>query len=374
MREQNRYTKKLTLVILTFLAYIIARGIDAVLPAKYFYDANRVNSMVLRDGRMEVWDDSYTVAADFFRSINGFDLTTVMEWGILLGLIGTIVTVFFLFDTIDLNFFEETLWLMSIVLLNIYSLNICKDFLQFFFYVAMLIVIMITALPVPLRLTLVLTLLIIDGLEFRSYYVLIAAFFMMFYLIITHFGCKTIASLVLWSLLACALFLIAAYLILPSQYTSLVTARSGVNDIREGNIDVNSMINNLIPGTNLGATILNLPINVVRLLFPLEMVARGPLYLLFFAYQIILDYLLYLCAKRMLLHKPTNRECAMLLSLFLGFVVTCSFFEPDFGSWLRHEVTAFPIYQALFFSKTTQSRTILPSGKTHGIATRPAFA
>lgn len=374
MGEQKRYTKKLTLAILTFLAYIVARGIDAILPAKYFYDANRVNSMVLRDGRMEAWNDSYAVTADFFRSINGLSLTTITEWGILLGLIGTISVVLFLFNTVDLTFLEEIFWLTSVVLLNIYSLNICKDFIQFFFYVAMLVVIMTTAIPVSLRLTAVFSLLIVNGLEFRSYYILIAAFFLAFYFIITRFDCKTLTVFIFWSLLACVLFLVVVYILLPSQYTSLATARSGVNENREGSIDANSMISNFFPATNLGATILNLPINVTRLLFPVEMVIRGPLYMLFFAYQLILDYLLYICAKQLISHRPVNRECAMLFSVFIGFVVTCSFFEPDFGSWLRHEVTAFPIYQALFFSETACSNTVLASRIRHSIAVKAALA
>ncbi|MFR0603401.1 hypothetical protein ACLUVW_01135 [Bifidobacterium pseudolongum subsp. globosum] len=370
MYEKN--LKKISLVVLTFLAYATACVINSILPDKYFFDANRVNSMVLKDGRMAAWDGSYVIAADFFRAINVLDLTTIMEWSIVLGLIGTIVVVFFLFDSMELSLLEELFWLMSIVLLNIYTLNICKDFIQFFFYVVILLVVMFAAFPTPLRLVLICAVLIIEGLGFRSYYMLVAVFFLMLYVIVTRFNCKSFGKVMLWSVLGCVVFVIAAYVILPAQYAELATARTGVNDSREFDANANSMINNAIPGTSLGATIVNFPINVVRLLFPVEMMIRGPLYLMFFVYQLILDYLLYRSAKQLLSNRPVNRVGAMLIALYLAFVITCSFFEPDFGSWLRHEVTAFPVYQALFFSRQAQSLAATqPMRSLRGVAVQP---
>ncbi|RYN12184.1 hypothetical protein PG2006B_1475 [Bifidobacterium animalis subsp. animalis] len=351
--KQRTYTRKLTLAILTFVAFLMARGIDLILPDKYFYDANRVNSMVLKDGRIQAWEGSYAVTANVFRALNFADLTTVTEWGILIGLIGTIIVALFLLDSRELSLLDEIFWLMSVVLLNIYTLNICKDAIQFIFFVCMLIVILVRGMPTSLKLGLLLCLLIIDGLEFRSYYILIAVFFILFYGLVVFLKPKTTASFIVMGLIVSVLFLLAIYVLLPSQYSMLSTARSGVNIMRENDEAAQSMMNNLIPGSSLGVLIINFPIYIVRLLFPIEMAIRGPLYILFFIYQLLLDYYLFLTLQALFANFSVNKSTIMLVSLYIAFVVTCSFFEPDFGSWLRHEITAFPIFQALFFSKST---------------------
>lgn len=133
------------------------------------------------------------------------------------------------------------------------------------------------------------------------------------------------------------------------------------------------MFNAWIPGTGLVPLLLNLPINVFRLLFPLEIAIRGPLYILFFIYQLMLDYLLYKALSRQFKDHKDSKSM-ILCSAFLAFVAVGSFFEPDFGSWLRHEVTTFPILQALFFAKGTHlgTNTIVAS-KQHRFSMKTTY-
>ena len=66
---------KNAVLVLTFVVMLAAKLLTMMLPAKYFYDNNRIVGMVNEDMRVKAWAGSYIVAANFFKAINTVSYT-----------------------------------------------------------------------------------------------------------------------------------------------------------------------------------------------------------------------------------------------------------------------------------------------------------
>lgn len=80
---------------------------------------------------------------------------------------------------------------------------------------------------------------------------------------------------------------------------------------------------------------------VFRMLVPLELILMGPKYTIFAIYQILITYIL-IKTIRQYNSITSNRRIAV--AIYLAFLLGSATFEPDFGSWVRHEAVLFPIY------------------------------
>jgi hypothetical protein len=79
---------------------------------------------------------------------------------------------------------------------------------------------------------------------------------------------------------------------------------------------------------------------VVRMLFPIELIRFGPQYMLYAVYQMMVSYFV---IKAILNLKKNHQIKNMALYLYIGFLFASATFEPDFGSWVRHEAVVLPI-------------------------------
>lgn len=81
-------------------------------------------------------------------------------------------------------------------------------------------------------------------------------------------------------------------------------------------------------------------IKIFRLMFPVELLARfKPTYLVFIVYQGMLFYFLLVALRRRRIN-PVERNLAT--DLYIAIWLTSAAFEPDFGSWIRHQSVALP--------------------------------
>lgn len=361
----NRRRKKITLFILTFVAMIVAKVLVLLLPSKYFYDNNRIVSMVNHDGLIPSWEGSYQTAADVFSFLNVLKFNTMLEWSFTLGLLFTLLVSTFIFINCELDIYQELFWLCCIVLLNIYVFNIGKDSIQFCFFLFAYIV-CCSNLSNYIKSFLIFILFYIESIYFRSYFILVAVFFIAIYFTtfrMQHFSKKVNPlSYYMILLLIVYAFLILSSVLFPNQYNDVINARSGVNDDREGSADANTMITNIIPGDSLLSSLLNYPINAIRILIPLELLLKGLSYLPFILFQITATIYLIKYSRNVLNHTITDSRSILIYSVYLAFLLTSFFFEPDFGSCIRHEMAAFPVFQYLFFSSHCQ---FLTTGNKH---------
>lgn len=197
---------------------------------------------------------------------------------------------------------------------------------------------------------------------FRSYYVLIAALVLAIYCILAVFrrnhrlppAVKIIITTVTMYLLVCVMMVVAS-VAMHSEYEQIMGIRDYSLSSREGDVDSVTIIKNWVGGdnsTNLPLFLLNYLINAVRMMIPFELAVKGIQYLPFFCFQVAVTiYLAHLFGK---LDEIEDETQFLAISIFLGYVLASALFEPDFGSWVRHEAATFPVLHLLVFSRNQQ--------------------
>ena len=353
---ENR-NKNATLV-LVFVVMLAAKLLTMLLPAKYFYDNNRILGMTNEDMRVHAWAGSYIVAANFFKAINIFGFTTLSQWSWFLGLFLTLIVFFMVLRLPEPDMVQTIFLLACIGLLNIYVFNIGKDVIQFLFFMAVYLVLLIPIESSVMKIVFSAVILYFESKVFRSYYVLIAALVLAIYCILVVFRrnhkipptIKIVITVVTMYLLVCAMMVVAS-VAMPGEYHQIMGIRDYSLNGREDDVDSVTIIKNWVGGdnsTNLPLFLLNYLINAVRMMIPFELAVKGVQYLPFFFFQVAVTvYLVHLFGK---LDEIEDNTQFLTISIFLGYVLASVLFEPDFGSWVRHEAATFPVLQLLVFS------------------------
>ena len=194
---------------------------------------------------------------------------------------------------------------------------------------------------------------------FRSYYVLIAALVLAIYCILTVFrknhrfppAVKIIITTVTMYLLVCMMMVVAS-VAMHDEYEQIMGIRDYSLSGREDDVDSVTIIKNWVGGDNsssLPLFLLNYLINAFRMMIPFELAVKGIQYIPFFCFQVAVTiYLAHLFGK---LDEIEDETQFLAISIFLGYVLASVLFEPDFGSWVRHEAATFPVLHLLVFSR-----------------------
>lgn len=357
---ENR--NKNAVLALIFVVMLAAKLLTMMLPAKYFYDNNRIVGMVNEDMSMEAWGGSYVVAANFFRAINIFGFTSISQWSWFLGMLLTLVVFFMVLRLPELDMVQTIFLLACVGLLNIYVFNIGKDAIQFLFFMAVYLVLLMPIKSSAVKIVCAAIILYFESKVFRSYYVLIAALVLAIYCILAVFrrnhrlppAVKIIITTVTMYLLVCVMMVVAS-VAMHSEYEQIMGIHDYSLSSREGDVDSVTIIKNWVGGdnsTNLPLFLLNYLINAVRMMIPFELAIKGVQYLPFFCFQVAVTvYLAHLFGK---LDEIEDETQFLAISIFLGYVLASALFEPDFGSWVRHEADTFPVLHLLVFSRNQQ--------------------
>ena len=357
---ENR--NKNAVLALIFVVMLAAKLLTMMLPAKYFYDNNRIVGMVNEDMSMEAWGGSYVVAANFFRAINIFGFTSISQWSWFLGMLLTLVVFFMVLRLPELDMVQTIFLLACVGLLNIYVFNIGKDAIQFLFFMAVYLVLLMPIKSSAVKIVCAAIILYFESKVFRSYYVLIAALVLAIYCILAVFrrnhrlppAVKIIITTITMYMLECVMMVVAS-VAMHSEYEQIMGIRDYSLSSREGDVDSVTIIKNWVGGdnsTNLPLFLLNYLINAVRMMIPFELAIKGVQYLPFFCFQVAVTvYLAHLFGK---LDEIEDETQFLAISIFLGYVLASALFEPDFGSWVRHEAATFPVLHLLVFSRNQQ--------------------
>ena len=110
----------------------------------------------------------------------------------------------------------------------------------------------------------------------------------------------------------------------------------------------NSTIDDKIEhGENIVLFMANYIINSIRMAVPIELLRAGVFYIPFVFFE---GFLIYYMGKAIAnLYKLDNNQI-LALSVMLGFYFGSVLFEPDFGSFVRHEASCFPVIFILAFN------------------------
>lgn len=350
--SQNKYNKKLiimSIIPITIIAKILQ---FTVLPDKYFWDSARINSMVTGSGKMQQWEGSYRVTANIFKKINIFDFTDLQDWAILIAVIFSILLLIMLSRPRELDLIQTVFVIASIGLLNIYIFNISKDIIQYFIFMLIYIVLLMDFLKPIVKVILTFLIFYWESTFFRSYYLIIGVLSVVLYFVFSSRAKKdkkvTVGSVLMIIAIAFAtiyIFLFLASFIMPSDYNEVIYVRqTNLNDIAV------SQIENVFPidGT-LNNFMINYVINAVRMMIPVELIRNGVFYLPFVVYQIFI--LFYLVKTIRGLRKEMSETVIIALSAFTAYLLGSFIFEPDFGSFVRHEAATFPVLHVIVLDK-----------------------
>ncbi|KAB7789601.1 hypothetical protein [Bifidobacterium leontopitheci] len=353
-RQNVAIRNKHALIIMCFPVMFIAKFmVNYLLPPKYFFDNNRILSMVNGTAGDAAWGGSYEVAAGLFQKINVFHLETMKDWSTCLGCIFTLFVMIVLVESDSPDLLQGLFTLATVGLLNIYIFNIGKDIIQFAFFFAVYMVLVIPIHHPWIKLAGSAAILYYESTFFRQYYVLIAALVIAVYIILTYFRRKKKLSwgsaFAIIGLLFLTIYavMVASSVAMKDEYTTIIGLRAGYeNTFGEDNGgNMTTAIQNKIPGDGLPIFMVNYIINIFRMLIPIELVSNGIFYIPFFLFQCaVTAYVINLLRQINVIEDP---KIHVALCVFIGYVLASVLFEPDFGSWTRHEAATFPVLMAL---------------------------
>lgn len=345
IRQSNR---DITLLLIPIVA-VIAKLIQFfVLPIKYFFDSWRMVSMLNESGAMASWS-GYETTVNFYRSINIFNFTSVEQWSIALGLIMTPIIMVMISRCKEMDMRECLFALMAIGLLNIYVFSITKETIQLLFFILIYIIICLPINNTFIKVILCAGVFYWESTFYRTYYIIMAAMTVFLYFVFKwlkkrkDINKKTVAITLVLCFLALFTFLFVSQFISYEDYISAINVRD-TSTITEAN----TLIKNPIPvNDNFAVFMFDYVIAAVRMMLPVELLVKSPVYSPFVIFQI---FILYYFIKMLKNIKKLNQNMIVVISCFSAYLFGSFIFEPDFGSWVRHESATFPILQMMAFS------------------------
>ncbi|RSX56684.1 hypothetical protein [Bifidobacterium samirii] len=354
--SRDRDMRDLTLAAALPVMFVAKLLVAFFLPDKYFYDNRRILSMALDLPTAVAWEGSYRVASDLFASINVFGLDTMLQWSICMGVLFTFVLIWMITRAYAPDWMQLVFVLATVGLLNIYVFTIGKDLIQFAFFFAAYLVITMPAGRGPVKILLVAAILYVESTFFRAYYILIAALVVAVYVVLTCFrrlygrlGLGTVAMIVTILFAGIWLMLALSSSLMPDEYETVMALRDDYDQVMDGNADSSTYIRSLIPGEGLPVFMANYVVNAMRMMVPVELALRGPYYLPFFVFQTMVSVYLVNLLRR--INRIDDPVLFLALCVFVGYVLASFIFEPDFGSWTRHEAATFPILHLLVLNR-----------------------
>jgi hypothetical protein len=319
--------------------------------------------------------DSFTNTAVFSNAINVFGLTELMQWSIFYMLIFNAI-LYLIAKQYTINSIWGLLWLFGTFgFLNIYVFNLSKDIFQLCAFLLVFLVLREQNTKMLTKMLVVVGIMLLWGMIFRVYYTLIACYIIMTYVLMQHtWKSKRLLATVTIVLVGLLASFVLIEFLRPNDYHAILTARSHIVDVRYGSEDAETTMLDVFRNTgNPFILLANELITIVKLLVPIELFSIGlkPQYFVFFGYQMIVTTF-YINSLRILSRKqsgvPTHTYTSdaqrLALFVFTGFLIGSALFEPDYGSWIRHESAVAPIIFVMFWQEKRDKSIIATSYTT----------
>lgn len=320
-----------------------------LLPKKFFNDANLILKSISGTASLEP-NSFYQFCSNFFGSVGkALHIESFTQWA---AVISSIFIIWFLISILkytEVTVFQVLFVYMSLALLNIYVFRIGKDIIQLVMNIACYYILNSKLMNNRIKIALTTLLLVIQSVFFRSYFILVAVYFLTLILYIGFKQNYTSIGIVgkLLVLLLCstvALLLLKKYE--PALFHYLTMCRDILNTGRLGGAEAKTIVLNVFPmrSASVPLFILNYATNSIRFLFPLELIRLSIYYIPFIVYQLIVSVLV---IKKLIAYCKDaclRLENQYLLLIFVVSYLLVSFiFEPDFGSFVRHECVLTPM-------------------------------
>ncbi len=349
--RQNNRDLALKMIIPTA---ILAKCIQLFfLPTKYFFDSWRMVDMLNNGDKATSGWGAYQDAVDFHMKINIFNLKTTEQFSIFYGIIMTILVMFIVSRTKEMEMKEVLFTLMATGVLNIYVFNINKEMIQILYFLAIYAVISIPIKNTFIKMLLCAGIFYYESLNFRNYYIIMAAMAIFLYFIFlwlkkrNYINATKICIVVVLCFVGVLVFFYASQFVAYDDYIDALNVRDGsTSTIGEAGGANSAIINPIEVNSNFNNFMIDYVINAFRMMIPIELIFKSPGYAPFFVYQIFILMYLFRTLRNI---KKINNNMVVTLSCFVAYFFGSVVFEPDFGSWVRHEATTFPILQLMAY-------------------------
>lgn len=271
-----------------------------------------------------------------------FGPMNMQMWGWLLLLPGAVVFAFLVVKAKPEGIFSSLVLIGFSVLLPFYVFMTGVDYIQYIVF--FLIALVLFYVPGQLFKLLVSIVLMVPVIVFfREYYMLMAGFSVFVFAVALLY--RRPKSLKEKSIFLCILACVVVLLIFiirfffTKEVDTLFTVRTITNQTLGSNPAPNKLILDAFPlDRSVPGFLANYIAAAIRLLFPLELLADAS-DIPFVLFQIMMFVLIIYQMRR---SRMVQGRTAV-YSVIFAFFLMSFFFEPDFGSWFRHEAAAFPI-------------------------------
>lgn len=280
-------------------------------------------------------------SAAIFSAINFFGLTTTVQFEIYISIIWNIILIALLLKSKKhLSLPQFLFWMSSIAVLNIWDFCLAKEPLQMIFFLVMMLIICSKKLSERAKLIGIIITLLLSVLTYRVYYILIVAF-----LIIVGLVCKRwllkLKKIKVKHIIILLIILAGSYFVMLNaikvidmeSFNELIRVRTRLGE-------ASTQMLNIFKSENLAIFSLDYLIMILRMLFPVELIPMGIKYWPYVFYQVLISYFL---IKAIVNMKKQSKSTNLALWLYIAFLLASGTFEPDFGSWVRHEAAIIPV-------------------------------
>jgi len=288
-----------------------------------------------------------------FQKFNWFQFTTYEGFEVGISIVFNLITLYLFSDFCRRNKGLDTWQLLFLLyfvgVLNVYTFVLSKEPVQMLYFFLMYFALRYWC-GYWKKWILCLGVIALIVLSMRTYYVLMAMFaigFVILYPRINNFFKGRFYVTFVFFLLTFGaiyyLFLNVCEVLRPNEYEELIRVRT-----REG--DAVTQILTVVPVYTKEGFALNYAITVFRLLFPIELFRLGVKYGVFVLFQMLVSFIMFRSLK-IYDRLPKTKQIAV--CLYWGFLFCSASFEPDFGSWVRHESVTLPFL--LFVLQTDET-------------------
>ena len=127
------FANKLILISIFPLSIFVKIFQYNFLPSKYFFDSSRILSLMSSRGvnTISFSGDAFNNSAILFEKINILNLTTLLEWSIIIAFIADIFLLYYFLRNKINTKFELIVTYSFLGLLNLYVFNLSKEIIQF---------------------------------------------------------------------------------------------------------------------------------------------------------------------------------------------------------------------------------------------------
>lgn len=358
----KRYPRNKLLYVLLGGCFLLALFMQIVkfhiFPEYYFYDARSVQRIMVTDDA-GILGISYLNTARLCKLLNVlFPMDGQLFGGLFFFFCGIPVGAWTL-SLVDASLFQgwnkviaSALLLGYCVLLPVFVWNTQKEAIQFLFLVLMAMIFQ-HAEENPLAVGLgYIVFMLVWGLSFRAYYLLILVGSVALYFLLQYPKRKSRVCLFAGVCMLIVMCLLVLKQLHPSLLKKLFDSRARILEADGANRTINTAIKDIFanPNQSVCLYLLNYAINAVRMMLPLELLGQGVLKIGFAAWQLFNTGLLGIAVIRCWKKTATETQCLRIAFVMCWYMVAF-LFEPDFGSFVRHQTALFPILYPLCIQK-----------------------